>query len=73
VADTLNRLPSYAFLENIDRLVRDSRRKSIHGLGAIRLEVVVNNGRELFSWPDDQSAFGDALAIPGLSSTGEFF
>jgi hypothetical protein len=73
VADTLNRLPSYACLENIDRLVRESPRKAMHGLDALRLEVVVNDGQELFSWPDDQSAFGDALAIPGLSSTGQFF
>lgn len=73
MADTLNGLPSYACLENVDRLVRESPRKAIHGLDALRLEVVVINGRELFSWPDDQSTFGDALAIPGLSSTGEFF
>jgi hypothetical protein len=73
VADTLNRLPSYACLENIDRSVRESPRKAIHDLDALRLEVVVNDGRELFSWPDDQSTFGEALAIPGLSSTGEFF
>ncbi len=70
---TLNQLPSYACLENINRLVRESPKKPIRGLDALRLEVVVIHDRELFSWPDDQNAFRDDIALPGLSSTGQFY
>ncbi len=73
MVDTLDRLPAYACLENVDRLVRESPKKPIHGLDALRLEIIVIHGKELFSWPGDESTFSDAMPIPGLNSTGEFF
>jgi hypothetical protein len=70
---TLNQLPSYACLENVTRLVRESPKKPIHDLDALRFEVAVVHGRELYSWPDDQSSFHEDIPIPGLTSTGQFF
>jgi hypothetical protein len=70
---TLDRLPAYACLENVDRLIRDSPNKPIHALDAVRLEVVAMGDKELFAWPDDQSTFRDDIALPGFNSSGEFF
>ncbi len=71
--NTLDRLPAYACLENVDRLIRESPKKPIRALDALRLEVMVSHNQELFSWPDDLSSFRDDITVPGLNSSGEFF
>lgn len=70
---TLDRLPAYACLENVDRLVRDSPEKPIHASDALRLEVVAIGEKELFAWPGDQSTFRNDISVPGFNSSGEFF
>lgn len=70
---SLARLPDFACLENVTRLVRESPKKPIRDLDALRFEIAVVHGRELFSWPDQQSSFSDVVPLPGLSSTGQFF
>ncbi len=69
---TLDRLPAYACLESVDRLIRESPKKPIRALDAVRLEVVAIGEKELFAWPDDQSTFRDDIALPGFNSSGEF-
>ena len=70
---TLDRLPAYACLENVDRLIRESPEKPIHALDALRLEVVAMGEKELFAWPDEQSTFRNDITVPGFNSSGEFF
>ena len=52
--ETLRRIPNYTCLETIERSVRrsDSKRASI--VDALRLEVAVVDGKELFSWPGER-------------------
>ncbi len=52
--ETLRRIPNYTCLETIERSTRraDSKRASI--IDALRLEVAVVDGKELFSWPGER-------------------
>ena len=52
--ETLRRIPNYTCLETIERSVRrsDSKRASI--VDALRLEVAIVDGKELFSWPGER-------------------
>ena len=52
--ETLRRIPNYTCLETIERSTRraDSKRASM--IDALRLEVAVVDGKELFSWPGER-------------------
>src|SRR6185437_8719313 len=74
VAETLSRLPSYACLENVNRLARKSQSKRFRPTDTLRLEVIASGERELFSWPDSQfSNAADTLVPVGLTTSGEFY
>src|SRR6185312_14028242 len=74
VAETLSRLPSYACLENVNRLARKSHSKRFRPTDTLRLEVIASGERELFSWPDSQfSNAADTLVPVGLTTSGEFY
>ena len=74
VADTLARLPSYACLENIDRLARKDDSKRFRPADTLRLEVIASGERELFSWPDSQFSSPSENLVPvGLTTSGEFY
>lgn len=54
MTETLRRLPNYTCLETIERSIRQPRSKRASLVDAIRLEVAVVDGRELFSWPGER-------------------
>ena len=52
--ETLRRIPNYTCLETIERSVRRSDSKRASVVDALRLEVAVVDGKELFSWPGER-------------------
>jgi hypothetical protein len=54
MVETLRRIPNYTCLETIERSVRQPRSKRATLVDALRLEVAVVDGRELFSWPGER-------------------
>lgn len=54
MVETLGRIPNYTCLETIERSVRQARSKRATLVDALRLEVAVVDGKELFSWPGER-------------------
>jgi hypothetical protein len=54
MVETLRRIPNYTCLETIERSVRQPRSKRATLVDALRLEVAVVDGKELFSWPGER-------------------
>jgi hypothetical protein len=54
MVETLRRIPNYTCLETIERTVRQSQSKRATLVDALRLEVAVVDGKELFSWPGER-------------------
>ena len=74
VSETVSRLPSYACLENIERVARKNPWKRLRLMDTLRLEAIASGGKELFSWPGSDSSFDTQASVPmGLTSSGEFY
>ncbi len=54
MVETLRRIPNYTCLETIERSIREPRSKRATLVDALRLEVAVVDGKELFSWPGER-------------------
>lgn len=54
MVETLRRIPNYTCLETIERTVRQPNSKRAKLVDALRLEVAVVDGKELFSWPGER-------------------
>ncbi len=54
MVETLRRIPNYTCLETIERTIRQPRSKRATLVDALRLEVAVVDGKELFSWPGER-------------------
>ena len=54
MVETLRRIPNYTCLETIERSVRAPKSRRATLVDALRLEVAVVDGKELFSWPGER-------------------
>lgn len=73
--ETLRQIPNYTCLETIERMVRHPSSKRAVLVDALRLEVAVVDGKELFSWPGErqfQERELRELAPSGAIGNGNF-
>jgi hypothetical protein len=74
-AAAVTQAPNYACLETVERYARDNAKSKWRQVDTLLLEVGMIGGKEIYSWPGEESfedmAPGEMISS-GMVSTGEF-